>query len=58
MTVVSTYIGGQKIDPPDSKSELPPMLFTLLVEGIAQNTTGSVFVPEVHSDIIKQKSNH
>ncbi|KAG8647926.1 calcium-transporting ATPase 10, plasma membrane-type isoform X2 [Manihot esculenta] len=46
MTVVSTYIGGQKIDPPDSKSELPPMLFTLLVEGIAQNTTGSVFVPE------------
>ncbi|KAF2306698.1 hypothetical protein GH714_020628 [Hevea brasiliensis] len=51
MTVVSAYIGGQKIDPPESKSELPPMLSTLLIEGIAQNTNGSVFVPEGGEDL-------
>ncbi|KAF2306697.1 hypothetical protein GH714_020605 [Hevea brasiliensis] len=51
MTVVSTFIGGQKIDPPVSKSELPLMLSTLLIEGIAQNTNGSVFVPEPDSQV-------
>jgi Ca2+-transporting ATPase len=49
MTIVEAYSGGQKIDPPDSKSQLPPILSSLLMEGIAQNTTGSVFVPEVSS---------
>ncbi|XP_058000286.1 calcium-transporting ATPase 8, plasma membrane-type [Hevea brasiliensis] len=51
MTVVSTFIGGQKIDPLVSKSELPLMLSTLLIEGIAQNTNGSVFVPEGVEDV-------
>lgn len=50
MTIVEAYSGGQKIDPPDSKSQLPPILSSLLMEGIAQNTTGSVFVPEGGGD--------
>ncbi|KAL0346910.1 UNVERIFIED_CONTAM: Calcium-transporting ATPase 10, plasma membrane-type [Sesamum calycinum] len=46
MTVVEAYACGRKIDPPDNKSLLPPRVISLLVEGVAQNTTGSVFVPE------------
>lgn len=47
MTVVEAYSCGNKIDPPDNKSLLPSNIMSLLIEGIAQNTTGSVFVPEV-----------
>ncbi|KAL0410263.1 UNVERIFIED_CONTAM: Calcium-transporting ATPase 10, plasma membrane-type [Sesamum latifolium] len=46
MTVVEAYACGKKVDPPDNKSLLPPRVISLLVEGVAQNTTGSVFVPE------------
>ncbi|XP_047330367.1 calcium-transporting ATPase 10, plasma membrane-type-like [Impatiens glandulifera] len=46
MTVVEAFISLKKMDPPDNKSLLPPTLTSLLVEGIAQNTTGSVFVSE------------
>lgn len=46
MTVVESFISLKKMDPPDNKSLLPPTLASLLVEGIAQNTTGSVFVSE------------
>ncbi|GER26956.1 calcium-transporting ATPase 8 family protein [Striga asiatica] len=46
MTVVEAYTCGEKIDPPDNKSVLPVRVVSLLTEGIAQNTTGSVFVPE------------
>lgn len=45
MTVVEAYAGGRKIDPPDSNSQLSPIVTSLLVEGIAQNTTGSVYLP-------------
>ncbi|KAL7168511.1 hypothetical protein ACSBR2_038863 [Camellia fascicularis] len=46
MTVVEAYVGGKKIDPTNKVAALPPMVKSLLIEGIAQNTTGSVFVPE------------
>ncbi|KAK6131661.1 hypothetical protein DH2020_034675 [Rehmannia glutinosa] len=46
MTVVEAYACGEKIDPPDNKSLLSPRVISLLTESIAQNTTGSVFVPE------------
>ncbi|CAL0320306.1 unnamed protein product [Lupinus luteus] len=51
MTVVEAYAGGKKIDPPHNKSELSPMLHTLLIEGVAQNTNGSVYVPEGGNDV-------
>ncbi|CDP12667.1 unnamed protein product [Coffea canephora] len=50
MTVVEAYVGGKKVDPPDDKSLLPPKLTSLLTEGIAQNSTGSVFLPEGGGD--------
>lgn len=46
MTVVEACIGGKKIDPHE-KSQLSPMLCALMIEGVAQNTNGSVYVPEV-----------
>ncbi|KAK4483758.1 hypothetical protein RD792_010960 [Penstemon davidsonii] len=46
MTVVEVYACGMKIDPPDNKALLPCRVISLLIEGIAQNSTGSVFVPE------------
>ncbi|XP_057979872.1 calcium-transporting ATPase 10, plasma membrane-type isoform X2 [Malania oleifera] len=46
MTVVEAYVCGKKIDPPFSSSLLSPETSSLLFEGIAQNTTGSVFVSE------------
>ncbi|KAJ0984186.1 hypothetical protein J5N97_002542 [Dioscorea zingiberensis] len=46
MTVVTAYVGGKKIDPPDNSEQLSPTATNLLIEGIAQNTTGNVFVPE------------
>lgn len=47
MTVVECYAGFQKMDPPDSSSKLPSAFTSILVEGIAHNTTGSVFRSEV-----------
>lgn len=47
MTVVDTYICGKKFDPSENQSVLPPKVASLLIEGIAQNTTGSVFMSEV-----------
>ncbi|MED6207560.1 Calcium-transporting ATPase 10, plasma membrane-type [Stylosanthes scabra] len=51
MTVVEALIGGEKIDPPHKKSGLSPILCSLLIEGVAQNTNGSVFVPEGGNDV-------
>lgn len=47
MTVVEAYVGVENIGPPENKSQLSPMLSSLIIEGIAQNTNGSVYTPEV-----------
>ncbi|XP_047342748.1 calcium-transporting ATPase 9, plasma membrane-type-like [Impatiens glandulifera] len=43
MTVVEAYVGGKKINPPDDISQISAAVSSLLKDGIAQNTTGSVF---------------
>ncbi|CAD5181887.1 unnamed protein product [Musa acuminata subsp. malaccensis] len=48
MTVVEAYVGGRKINPPDNAELLSSTASSLLIEGIAQNTTGSVFKAEVN----------
>ncbi|KAG0500185.1 hypothetical protein HPP92_000257 [Vanilla planifolia] len=46
MTVVEAHVGGTKISPENNGQQLSPLLRSLLFEGIAHNTTGSVFEPE------------
>ncbi|CAK8535562.1 unnamed protein product [Lathyrus sativus] len=46
MTVVETYVGRNKLNPPDDSSKLHPEVLSLINEGIAQNTTGNIFVPK------------
>lgn len=47
MTVVEAYVGRKKINLPDDSSQLHSLVSSLLSEGIAQNTSGNVFEPEV-----------
>ncbi|KAL0012761.1 hypothetical protein SO802_007869 [Lithocarpus litseifolius] len=44
MTVVEAYVGKKNINPPDESSQLHSVVSSLLIEGIAQNTTGNVFL--------------
>ncbi|QCE00979.1 Ca2+-transporting ATPase [Vigna unguiculata] len=46
MTVVEAYVGSTKANPPDDSSKLHTKALSLINEGIAQNTTGNVFVPK------------
>ncbi|KNA17009.1 hypothetical protein SOVF_083890 [Spinacia oleracea] len=41
MTVVEAHANGKKFDPPNDVSLFSPMLSSVLVEGVAQNTTGN-----------------
>ncbi|KAK9054776.1 hypothetical protein SSX86_025855 [Deinandra increscens subsp. villosa] len=43
MTVVEAYVGQKKIDPPEDGLQYHTTVASLLNEGIAQNTAGSVF---------------
>ncbi|KAJ4911187.1 plasma membrane-type protein [Raphanus sativus] len=47
MTVVESYAGGKKTD----TEQLPATITSLCVEGISQNTTGSIYVPEGGGDL-------
>ncbi|CAA0829544.1 Calcium-transporting ATPase 9- plasma membrane-type [Striga hermonthica] len=44
MTVVEAYVGKTKLDPPEDVSKLHATVSSLLDEGVAQNTAGSVFL--------------
>ncbi|KAL3632815.1 Calcium-transporting ATPase 9, plasma membrane-type [Castilleja foliolosa] len=44
MTVVEAYVGKTKIDLPEEGSQLHATVSSLLDEGVAQNTAGSVFL--------------
>ncbi|XP_038717583.1 calcium-transporting ATPase 9, plasma membrane-type-like isoform X2 [Tripterygium wilfordii] len=46
MTVVEVYAGRKKISPSDESSQLNPAVASLICEGVAQNTTGNVFIPK------------
>ncbi|KAG0463170.1 hypothetical protein HPP92_021646 [Vanilla planifolia] len=46
MTVVEAYVGGIKLASPDSNTQLASSICSLLIEAIAQNTTGNVYEPE------------
>ncbi|KAM7469858.1 hypothetical protein LguiA_008041 [Lonicera macranthoides] len=50
MTVVKAFICGERIEAPDNMSSIPPEVTSLLIEGIAHNTTGSVFMPELEAE--------
>ncbi|XP_068332227.1 calcium-transporting ATPase 10, plasma membrane-type-like isoform X1 [Pyrus communis] len=51
MAVVEAFTGGRKIVLSGDKPDLSPMLSSLLIEGIALNTNGSVYMPETGGDI-------
>ena len=47
MTVTEAYVGGVRLDTSHGVEQVSSTLTSLLIEGIALNTTGSVFEPEV-----------
>ncbi|MQL78795.1 hypothetical protein Taro_011216, partial [Colocasia esculenta] len=46
MTVVEVYLGAGKMDSSDNAEKLFSTVLSVLLEGIAQNTTGNVFTPQ------------
>ncbi|KAG8047861.1 hypothetical protein GUJ93_ZPchr0008g12694 [Zizania palustris] len=50
MTVAQAYFGGTKLNPCDDIRVMSHGAAELLIEGIAQNTTGTVFLPEDGGD--------
>ncbi|XVF26415.1 hypothetical protein REPUB_Repub14bG0014500 [Reevesia pubescens] len=51
MTVVEAFFGKKKINPPADSSQLHSSVVSLLSEGVAQNSTGNVFVPKDGGDV-------
>lgn len=52
MTVVQSIVSGVKLQSPANVDNLSPTVVSLLLEGIAQNTSGSVFEAQVMSHAI------
>ncbi|KAM7469823.1 hypothetical protein LguiA_008006 [Lonicera macranthoides] len=52
MTVVEVFNCGEKIVSPNNRSLIPPAVTSLLMEGIAHNTTGCVSMPEPGKDTL------
>lgn len=50
MTVVEAFVGKKKINPPADSSQLHQSVVSLLSEGVAQNSTGNIFVPKDGGD--------
>ncbi|KAM0831812.1 hypothetical protein ACQ4PT_065295 [Festuca glaucescens] len=46
MFVTEAYFGGKKMVPTDNTEMLSASVLTMIIEGIAQNTSGSIFEPE------------
>ncbi|KAK1289002.1 Calcium-transporting ATPase 8, plasma membrane-type [Acorus calamus] len=46
MTVVEAFVGGERMHSPNSLEGVSSAASSYLIEGVAQNTTGSVFMPE------------
>uniref|UniRef100_A0A0E0CGI9 Calcium-transporting ATPase n=1 Tax=Oryza meridionalis TaxID=40149 RepID=A0A0E0CGI9_9ORYZ len=51
MTIVRSVVGGIKLKSPADIENLSPVVSSLILEGIAQNSSGSVFEPEDGSPI-------
>ena len=51
MTVVESCACLKKVNNNDTKPDLSPHMSSLIIEGIAQNTTGNVYVPEVCREV-------
>ena len=58
MTVVEAYFGGKKMGSPDNAQTLSADVTSLIVEGIAQNTSGSIYEAEVSHFSFMPKANH
>ena len=48
MTVVEAYAGKKNLSPASDATQMHTNQSTLVIEGVALNTTGSVFVPKVN----------
>ncbi|XP_061990312.1 calcium-transporting ATPase 10, plasma membrane-type-like isoform X2 [Rosa rugosa] len=51
MTVVESCACLKKVNNSDGKPDLSPKISSLIIEGVAQNTTGNVYVPETGGDV-------
>ena len=58
MTVVEAYFGGTKFDPYDNTGMMCTSVTALLIEGIAQNTSGSIYEAEVSHFSFMPKAKH
>ncbi|KAK9665795.1 hypothetical protein RND81_14G137000 [Saponaria officinalis] len=59
LTLNQAYAGKNKISPPSDASQMTTQHSTLVIEGVAVNTTGGFFVPKKSQDLqLKRQSCH